>query len=74
MISAKRLERAPDPSRTKYIQRKPRCQLKIRSISTGNFGYDRSRCCRFATHIVNGVKLCKQHAGDMCLKIILGEQ
>lgn len=46
--------------------RQDRCKHVIDHVSGGVHKYG-ARCTRFATYLVNGERLCTQHAGKACL-------
>ena len=51
-----------------------RCEYSVESTSTGDWSCKQSQCCRVARYDIDGIKLCKQHAGLAALNYVLTTQ
>lgn len=56
------------------IEPVPRCSRIVKSCSSGNWVSNKNRCCRFAVLKLDGIPLCRQHAGDLLLENLLTKQ
>ncbi len=66
---AKELEKT-EPAHMRRVHM-ARCQMKTGSTGTGCFSGQKRRCSKLAHYEIEGVKLCKLHAGDAALCFLL---
>lgn len=60
----------------RYVERQlaKRCARKVATTSTAPFGGQVHRCARVARYDIDGVPLCKQHAGEAALEYLIKRQ
>lgn len=51
-----------------------RCAKSVSSYGTHYFSGEKDKCARMARFKMNGVLLCKQHAGDAALEYLFNQQ